>query len=504
MQPISRRKVIGLLGLGSLSIMFLFGCSNKPSNINLVTQEPLHYRTIAEISKMIKSKEISSVELTQLILNRIEIVDVKLNSYITVMKQSALANALELDRELESGKYRGPLHGIPVAVKDLLYTTNAPTTGGHAFKLDFVPDYNSTVVNRLKDSGAVLLGKLNMTEGAMAGYQEGFKIPINPWGPFEPGESSSGCAVATAAGLCFGSIGTDTGGSIRLPALVNGIVGLKPTYGLVSRHGVLPLAESMDHVGPMARTVEDAAILLQAIAGQDSNDITSLSNEVPDYLASLKTGINGIRIGVDEAYINEGVEKTLVKSIQNAVQILENNGAKIVPIKMPGDKKEMDEMWYIISAKEAVIAHRETYPYKKNEYGLYFQDYLDFGQSISEDQYANAMKYRENISTQFKDLFEQVDVIVCPSGGMPNVMREETKRGPMSGWDSYLQYFDWHFLDLPSLAGTPALTLPCGDAKEGAPPGLQIMADILQEPLLFRVGYALEQATNWPVQHPDL
>lgn len=453
---------------------------------------------------MIKSKEISSVELTQLILNRIEIIDAKLNSYITVMKQSALANALELDRELESGKYRGPLHGIPVAVKDLLYTTNAPTTGGHAFKLDFVPDYNSTVVNLLKDSGAVLLGKLNMTEGAMAGYQEDFKIPINPWGPFEPGESSSGSAVATAAGLCFGSIGTDTGGSIRLPALVNGIVGLKPTYGLVSRHGVLPLAESMDHVGPMARTVEDAAILLQAIAGQDSNDLTSLSNEAPDYLASLKTGINGIRIGVDEDYINEGVEKMLVKSIQNAVQILENSGAKIVPIKMPGDKKEMDDMWNIISAKEAVIAHRETYPSKKDEYGLYFQDYLDFGQSISEDQYVNAMKYRENISAQFKDLFEEVDVIVCPSGGMPNVMSEETKRGPMSGWDPYLQYFDWHFLDLPSFAGTPALTLPCGDAEEGAPPGLQIMADFLEEPLLFRVGYALEQATNWPVQHPDL
>jgi amidase len=500
---LSRRKALGLLGLGAVAIHFPFACTEGQTEDSLEGKQ-IHYKTIAEISKMIKSRQISSVELTQSILDRIAIVDKRLNSYITVMRQSALETANELDVELESGKYRGPLHGVPVAVKDLLYTTNAPTTGGHAFRLDFIPNYNATVVNRLKDAGAVLLGKLNLTEGAMSGYHADFKIPVNPWGPYEPGESSSGAGVATAAGLCFGSIGTDTGGSIRLPALVNGIVGLKPTYGLVSRYGVLPLAESMDHIGPMTRSVEDASLMLEAIAGYDPKDSTSLNVEVPDFSESLKTGIKGLRIGVDNDYLIEGVEAPLVQSIQNAIKILDELGAEIVSIKIPGKKEEWDEAWYIICAKQAAMSHSETYPSKKDDYGLYFQDYLDFGQSISEDQYANAMLYRENISEHFRDLFSQVDVIVSPSGGMPNVLSEKIIRGPMSGWDPYLQDFDWHFTTLASLAGTPALTMPCGEAKEGAPPGFQLMADILKEPLLFRVGYALEQATNWKEQHPNI
>jgi amidase len=502
-RKLSRRKALGLLGLGAAVIQFPIVCTGGQTEASLEGKQ-LHYKTIAEISKMIKSRQISCVELTQSILDRIAIVDKRLNSYITVMRQSALETANELDAELEAGKYRGPLHGVPVAVKDLLYTTNAPTTGGHAFRLDFIPSYDATVVNRLKDAGAVLLGKLNLTEGAMSGYHADFKIPVNPWGPYEPGESSSGPGVATAAGLCFGSIGTDTGGSIRLPALVNGIVGLKPTYGLVSRHGVLPLAESMDHIGPMTRSVEDAALMLEAIAGYDPKDSTSLNVEIPDFSESLKTGIKGIRIGVDNDYLIEGVEAPLIRAIQNAVNILDNLGAEIVPIKIPGKKEEWDEMWYVICAKEAAISHRETYPSKKEDYGLYFQDYLDFGHSISEDQYANAMRYRENISVQFRDLFSQVEVIVSPSGGMPNILSEEIIRGPMSGWDPYLQDFDWHFTTLANLARTPALTMPCGEAKAGAPPGFQLMADTLKEPLLFRVGYALEQETKWGGQHPNI
>jgi amidase len=183
---------------------------------------------------------------------------------------------------------------------------------------------------------------------------------------------------------------------------------------------------------------------------------------------------------------------------------LDDLGAEIVPVKIPGKKEEWDEMWYIICAREAAMTHRENYPSKKDDYGLYFQDYLKLGQSISDDQYAKAMKYRKSISAQFRDLFSQVEVIVSPSGGMPNVLSEKIIRGPMSGWDPYLQDFDWHFTTLPNLAGTPALTMPCGEAKEGAPPGFQLMADILKESLLFRIGYALEQATNWKEQHPNI
>ncbi len=501
---LSRRKALALLGLGSIAIQLPMGCNRRQSRVDSLERELIHYKTISEISKMIKSGEISSTELTQLMLNRIATVDKKLNSYLTIFNEVALATAAKLDKEIASGKYRGPLHGVPIAVKDLLYTSNAPTTGGHAFKVDFVPNYNATVVNKLQEAGAVILGKTNLTEGAMGGYHPDFKIPVNPWGPYEPGESSSGSGVATAAGLCFGSIGTDTGGSIRSPALVNGIVGLKPTYGLVSRHGVMSLAESMDHVGPLTRSVEDAALMLEAIAGHDPNDPTSLDIEAPDFSASLKTGIQGMRIGFDIDYISEGVEILLRKSIQNAIKVLEDLGAEFVPIKIPGKKEEWDEMWYTISAKEAAIVHRETYPSKKEDYGLFFQDFLEFGHSITDEQYSKAMEYRKNISAQFRELFSQIDVIVSPSGGMPNVLSEEIIRGPMSGWDPYLQDFDWYFNTLADLAGTPALALPCGEAKEGAPPGFQLMADILKEPLLFRVGYALEQATTWKDQHPDI
>ena len=339
---LSRRKALALVGLGTIAIQFPMGCNGRQSRIDSLERELIHYKTISEISKMIKSREISSTELTQLMLNRIATVDKKLNSYLALFNEAALATAGKLDKELESGKYRGPLHGVPIAVKDLLYTTNAPTTGGHAFKTDFVPTYNATVVNKLHEAGAVILGKTNLTEGAMAGYHPHFKIPVNPWGPYEPGESSSGSGVATAAGLCFGSIGTDTGGSIRLPALVNGIVGLKPTYGLVSRYGVLPLAESMAHIGPMTRSVEDASLILTAIAGHDPNDPTSLDIEVPDFSKSLKTGIQGIRIGVDNDYISEGVKAALRRSIKNAVKVLDDLGAEIVPIKIPG--KSTDNM----------------------------------------------------------------------------------------------------------------------------------------------------------------
>lgn len=501
---LSRRKVLALLGLGTIAIQLPMGCNGRQSGKEALESELLHYKTISEISKMIKTREISSTDLTQLMLNRIAKVDKKLNSYLALFNEVALANAAKLDKELASGKYRGPLHGVPIAVKDLLYITNAPTTGGHAFKKDFVPTYNATVVNKLQEAGAIILGKTNLTEGAMGGYHPDFKIPVNPWGPYEPGESSSGSGVATAAGLCFGSIGTDTGGSIRSPALVNGIVGLKPTYGLVSRHGVMSLAESMDHVGPLTRSVEDAALMLEAIAGHDPNDPTSLDIEVPDFTASLKSGIQGVRIGVDADYISEGVEVPLSESIQNAIKVLGDLGAEIVPIKTPGKNEEWDEKWYTICAKEAAISHRETYPAKKDDYGLFFQDFLELGHSITDEQYAKAMEYRKNISTQFREQFSQVEVIVSPSGGMPDVLSEDIIRGPMSGWDPYLSDFDWHFDSLADLTGTPALAMPCGEAKEGAPPGFQLMADVLMEPLLFRVGYALEQATKWKEQHPDI
>ena len=238
----------------------------------------MHYRSLSETARLLQTKVISPVELTQHMLDRIAAVDSNLNSYVTVMPDRTMADARRAEAEIQSGRYRGPLHGIPIGVKDLCYTRGVATAAGTKIFSGFVPDFDATVVTRLQDAGAVILGKQTLCEGAFGPYHPELEVPVNPWNSARwSGVSSSGSAVATAAGLCFGSIGTDTGGSIRYPSAANGCVGLKPTYGRVSRHGVFPLAQSMDHVGPMARTVQDAAILFDAIAGPDDNDPTSLN-----------------------------------------------------------------------------------------------------------------------------------------------------------------------------------------------------------------------------------
>jgi len=259
---------------------------------------PLHYLSLTELADLIRGREISPVDVTEAMLGRIRQVDGRLHSYATITADRALIAAQAAEEEIAAGRCRGPLHGVPVAVKDLCYTRGTRTMGGLAVRRDFVPDFDATVVSRLEAAGAVLLGKLNMTEGAMAGYHPDFDIPVNPWGEeYWAGASSSGSGVATAAGLCFACLGSDTGGSIRFPSMANGVVGLKPTYGLVSRHGVLPLSESLDHVGPMTRRTVDAAIVLQAIAGYDAADLTSLDQPAPRLLAGIDDGVDGLRIG---------------------------------------------------------------------------------------------------------------------------------------------------------------------------------------------------------------
>ena len=247
-----------------------------------VDRGPLHFASLTEVAALLKAGELSPVELTQMMLERIDRVDDELKSYATVTSERALKAARQAELEILAGNYRGQLHGIPIAVKDLCFTKGTRTMGGMGVLKDFVPDYDATVISRLESAGAVLLGKLNLTEGAMLGYHRDFDIPVNPWNAdYWAGASSSGSGVATAAGLCFASLGTDTGGSIRYPSMANGVVGLKPTYGRVSRYGVLPLSETLDHVGPMTRRSADAAIMLEAIAGHDINDATSLRDPVP-------------------------------------------------------------------------------------------------------------------------------------------------------------------------------------------------------------------------------
>src|ERR1700730_17451420 len=263
------------------------------------------FLSLHELSAQLRDRKLSSAEVTRCVLDRIKQTNPKLRAYITVLEDSALSQASQADKEIEAGRWRGPLHGVPVAVKDLCQTKGVLTTCASRVLRDWRPDASAAVVERLEAAGAVILGKLNLTEFAVAWYHPEMPTPLNPWGAdLWPGASSSGSGVATAAGLCFASIGTDTGGSIRFPSAACGIVGLKPTWGRVSRHGVFALGESLDHIGPMTRTVADAALMLGVIAGRDNADDTSLAAPLEDYSAALDRGVKGIRIGVDERYIS--------------------------------------------------------------------------------------------------------------------------------------------------------------------------------------------------------
>src|SRR6266849_2612684 len=296
----------------------------------------LHYCELVEIGQRIQKRELSPVEATQAQLDRIAHLDGQLKRYAHVMASSALEQARAAEKEIAAGKVRGPLHGVPIAVKDLCWTRDAPTAAGMKIYRDYRPNEDATVVSRLKEAGAVILGKLQLTEGAYADHHPEIDPPRNPWdATLWSGASSSGSGVATATGLCFASLGSDTGGSIRFPSAANGVTGLKPTWGRVSRYGVFALAESLDHIGPMTRSAADAAAVLGVIAGADPNDPTARQEPVPNYLAELPRGIRGVRIGVDRAFNTTGVDKDMVKVVDDAIAVLSDLGAGVREARFP-------------------------------------------------------------------------------------------------------------------------------------------------------------------------
>ena len=467
---------------------------------------PLHYASLTEIAAMLKAGEISPVELTQMMLERIAEVDDELMSYATVTSDRALDAARQAEQEILAGQYRGQLHGIPVAVKDLCFTKGSRTMGGMGVLRDFVPEYDATVISSLESAGAVLLGKLNLTEGALLGYHRDFDIPVNPWNAdYWAGASSSGSGVATAAGLCFASLGTDTGGSIRYPSMANGIVGLKPTYGRVSRYGVLPLGETLDHVGPMTRRSADAAIVLEAIAGHDVNDATSLRDPVPDMLAELYTGIDGLRVGFDRPYVTEGTDPALVASVDQVIGTLASLGAEIVDVTMPNYPPEFFlETWVPICRYEAYKAHGATFPSQADGYGHFLREFLEAGAAVTDEQYLSANRQREEFNLQFEELLGSVDAIVTPAGGVTIPIEAESLYGSGADFGAALGAMQRQFIIPADFAGTPTLTLPCGFSDDGVPHGVQFMGEKLSEPLLCRIGHAYEAATEWHQRHPAI
>lgn len=468
--------------------------------------DPIHYASLSHVAKLIKTGEVRPVELTELMLSRITEVDKSLLSYATVTADRAMLAAKKAEAEIAAGNHKGLLHGIPIAVKDLFFTKDVKTMGGLKVRKDFVPSFDATVVEKLETAGAVLLGKLNLTEGALSGYNQDFDIPVNPWGEnLWAGVSSSGSGVATAAGLCFASLGTDTGGSIRYPSMANGIVGLKPTYGRVSRFGVLALAESLDHVGPMTRTVKDAAVVFEAIAGFDHRDETSLQASVPNILDSLSLDLRGIKIGIDERYISKGTNPGLVLAITKVIEILVQLGAELVCVSMPEDgPMELRAAWVPITAFEALQAHADTYPARAADYGGYLGDVLELGRSMTESDYAAAMNLRAKITSRFEEQLCEVDAVICPSGGSVFEVEKELQYGDMETLKPVIKNFQGQFTIPADLAGTPAITVPCGFSKANTPYAVQFLGSRLSELTLCRIAYAYEQASNWHLRHPSL
>ncbi len=467
--------------------------------------DSIHYDSLKTVARLIRSREISPLELTEYMLARIESVDQQLLSYATVTADHAMDAARKAEREINGGQYRGPLHGIPIAVKDLCYTRGIRTMGGLEVLRDFVPTYDATVVTRLEAAGAVLLGKLNLTEGALSGYNPNFDIPVNPWGSeLWAGVSSSGSAVATAAGLCFASLGTDTGGSIRYPSMANGIVGLKPTYGRVSRYGVLALAESLDHVGPMTRTTHDAAIVLQAIAGADPDDPTSLDEAVPDISAALDADLSGLRIGVDEHYMKEGTDSGLVTAIEGVIDKLIELGAEVIEVTMPeSDPMELRNLWLPITGYEALRARSETFPARAEEYGGYLRGVLELGLKMTQDEYTDAMSRRQAYAQVFTTELVKVDAVICPAGGFVFEADRDAQYGDAEALKPIVRHFQGQFTIPADLAGTPSLTIPCGFSDDGRPYAVQFLGSHCSEQALCQIGHAYEQASEGNSHHPD-
>jgi amidase len=457
---------------------------------------------LTEVATLLRNRQLSSVELTRAILDRIGKLDPGLHSYITVTGEQALAQAAIADQEIAGGRYRGPLHGVPIGIKDLCATAGIRTTCASRVLADWVPDHDATVVGKLAAAGAVMVGKLNLTEFALSGYAEDWPIPINPWSPNHfTGVSSSGSGVATAAGLTFGALGTDTGGSIRFPAACCGVVGLKPTYGRVSRAGVFPLADSLDHVGPLARTVADCAAWLDVMAGHDPNDPTSLQAPAPNCLNALDQRIAGLRIGMDPRYSTSNVAPDMEQALQDFAAVLQQQGAHVVEVRMPAIDDDLLNGWSVLCAGDAAVAHAATYPARAQDYGITFRTFLEYAQSQPAAAYARAHIARLQFRGALRTVFTAVDAVLCPS--MPFLPPPAAFLNPYAAFlpaiGSVMRYtapFDF--------SGSPTLSVPCGFSSDGLPYSAQLIADHLNEALLCRLGHAYQQATTWHRRIPPV
>ncbi len=480
------------------------------------------YQPIHELTDAYRRGELTPTAVAEAYLARIDALDGRVGAYLTVVRDQALAAARESELRWRAGAPLGPLDGAPVALKDVLCTRGVRTTCGSKMLESFVPPYDATVVERLRAAGAVILGKTNMDEFAMGSSTEhsAFHPTRNPWDLARvPGGSSGGSAAAVAGGLAAGGLGSDTGGSIRQPAAFCGVVGMKPTYGRVSRYGLVALASSLDQIGPFAQDVRDAALLLGAVAGHDRRDATSIQAPVPEYVAELSKGVAGLTLGLPDEYFIDGMDPDVERAVRAAIEVLKELGARLERVSLPTTKHSLAAYYLILPAEASSNLAR----YDGVKFGLRVpgRDLVEmesrtraagFGAEVKrrimlgtyalsagyyDAYYGKAQSVRTLVRREFAAAFARVDLIVAPT--TPNVaFKHGEKEDPLS------MYLNDVFTIPGNLAGIPGISVPCGFSVAGLPIGLQLLGRPLDEPRLLRAAYAYEQATPWRSRRPEL
>ncbi len=484
----------------------------------------LHELTIQKALKLLKEKEISSTDLTRAVLDRIDAVEERVGAYITIAGETAMEQAMLADRAISTGNI-SPLTGIPLAIKDLICTEGLRTTCASRILENFVPPYDAFVIKKLKKAGAVIVGKANMDEFAMGSSTENSSIKItrNPWDLNRiPGGSSGGSAAAVAADMCLGSLGSDTGGSIRQPASLCGIVGMKPTYGRVSRFGLVAFASSLDQIGPMTKDVTDCAVLMNVISGFDPKDSTSVPEDVSDYTSFLKNGLSEITVGIPKEYnAAEGLNPEVADAVKNAVRVMEDLGAKCIEVSLPHTEYAV-AVYYVIAPSEAssnlarydgvkygfrdkekkslIEMYRST---RSNGFGPEVQRRIILGTyclsaGYYDAYYRKASRVRTLIMQDFDNAFKKCDVILSPTTPTTAFRIGEKKDDPLA------MYLSDIFTLSANLAGIPGMSIPCGFSSAGLPIGLQIMGKHFDEGMLLKVAYNFEQATNFHKQKASI
>ena len=462
--------------------------------------------SLTEAASKVRTREVSPVDLVQAALLRIRATDDVLRSYITIFEEQALQVAKAAEIMVAAGHNLGPLHGIPIALKDNIALRGMRTTAGSKVLGDWLPDADATVAERLRRAGAIFIGKTNMHEFAWGGTSANphYGTVRNPWNIERfPAGSSGGSGVAVAARSCFGAVGTDTGGSIRLPSAINGVTGIRPTYGRVSNHGIIPLAWSMDTAGPMTRTVEDCALMFGVMAGHDPKDPTTAARPGADYSAGLSGGVRGLRIGVVPGYFFHHVQAPVRDAVQAALATFESLGAQIVEIEIENIHGNISAQLTIESAEPSTY-HQRWLRERPQDYGDDVRALLEVGELLLATHYLQAQRYRTLLRNEFINAFRKVDAFVCPTLPFTATKLGATTVVIENGVEEDMLSAIMQFTGIASLTGLPALNVPCGFDADGMPIGMQLIGRPFDEAMLFRMGNAFQMASGFHLRAPSL